>query len=61
MCDSLWSGALALDGGIYFMPFYARRTLKLDPPNDSVSIVGDDLGQAGTTKFVGTVAANDGY
>jgi hypothetical protein len=30
------SGALALDGCIYFMPYNARRTLKLDPENDSV-------------------------
>jgi hypothetical protein len=38
------SGALALDGCIYFMPCNARRILKLDTENDSVCYVGDDFG-----------------
>ena len=53
------SGSLALDGCIYFAPASARRMLKLDPSNDSVSSVGDDLGN-GFNKFVGVMAGMDG-
>ena len=42
----MWvSCAAALDGCIYFMPYMARRIMKLDPNNnDAMSSVGDDLG-----------------
>jgi hypothetical protein len=46
--DYLWSeGVLGLDGNIYFMPFGARRILKIDPHNDTVCSVGDDLKENG--------------
>ena len=56
---SLWqSGALAPDNSIYYMPADARRIMKLNPDNDSLSSVGDDLGQ-GEGKYRGTVVGND--
>jgi hypothetical protein len=57
--DWLWaSGALASDNNIYYMPSNARRIMKLNPDNDSLSSVGDDLGEE--YKYVGTVVGNDG-
>ena len=42
--NCMWlSCAATLDGCIYFMPFNARRVMKLDPNNgDAISSVGDD-------------------
>ena len=55
----LWiSGALAADNNIYYMPYSARRIMKLNPDNDSLSRVGDDLGEGGF-KYCGTVVGND--
>ena len=57
--DYLWqSGALATDNNIYYMPFNARRIMKLNPGNESLSSVGDDLGE-GRWKYSGTVVGND--
>ena len=57
--DELWqSGALATDNNIYYMPHNARRIMKLNPDNDSLSSVGDDLGE-GSGKYIGTVVGND--
>jgi hypothetical protein len=57
----LWeSGALASDNNIYYMPSCARRIMRLDPDNDSLSSVGDDLGQYGY-KYSGTVVGKDDY
>ena len=44
MC--MWeSCAAALDGCVYFMPYNARRIMKLDPNNgDAMTSVGDDFG-----------------
>ena len=48
--------AIALDGCIYFMPHSARRIMKIDPNNnDTISSVGDELGQ-----YIGTVVGIDG-
>ena len=57
----MWmSCAAALDGCIYFMPYGARRIMKLDPNNnDAMSSVGDDLGDEGW-KYIGTVVGIDG-
>ena len=52
-----WSGALAQDGCIYFMPFNARCILKFNPENESAVSVEEDLGE----KFCGMVRGNDGY
>ena len=49
------SGALALDGCIYYMPSRARRILKLDPSDDSLCSVGDDLGDE-SYKYLYSVA-----
>ena len=38
------SGALALDGCTYFMPYNARRILKFDPEEESTANVGERLG-----------------
>jgi len=55
----LWeSGALAADNHIYYMPFDARRIMRLNPDNDSLSSVGDDLGEH-WCKYIGTVVGND--
>jgi hypothetical protein len=55
----LWqSGALAADSTIYYMPCNARRIMRLNPDNDSLSSVGDDLGEGGY-KCSGTVVGND--
>jgi hypothetical protein len=57
----LWSsGALAADNRIYYMPDGARRIMRLNPDNDSLSSVGDDLGE-GRFKYSGTVVGNDDY
>jgi hypothetical protein len=57
--EFLWaSGALAADDSIYYMPYDARRIMRLNPDNDSLSSVGDDLGQR-MCKYVGTVVGND--
>ena len=57
----LWqSGALAPDNSIYYMPADARRIMKLNPDNDSLSSVGDDLGGGGD-KYRGTVVGSDDY
>jgi len=55
----LWaSGALAPDNHIYYMPAFARQIMRLNPDNDSLSSVGDDLGE-GYGKYSGTVVGND--
>jgi hypothetical protein len=55
----LWrSGALAPDNFIYYMPDSARRIMRLNPNNDSLSSVGDDLGDE-MYKYSGTVVGND--
>jgi hypothetical protein len=55
----LWqSGALAADNYIYYLPAHARRIMRLNPDNDSLSSVGDDLGFGGF-KYRGTVVGND--
>jgi hypothetical protein len=57
--DFLWeSGALATDNNIYYMPSNARRIMRLNPDNDTLSSVGDDLGRGGY-KYIGTVVGND--
>jgi hypothetical protein len=57
----IWiSGALALDGCIYFMPCNARRILKLDTENYSVCCVGDDFGPR-RYRYKVIVAGRDGY
>jgi hypothetical protein len=58
--DCLWaSGALAPDNYVYYtMPCNARRIMRLNPDNDSLSSVGDDLGREGC-KYRGTVVGND--
>jgi hypothetical protein len=59
--DYLWrSGALASDNNIYYMPDSERRIMKLNPDNDSISSVGDDLGE-GEWKYRGTVVGNDDF
>ena len=41
----LWqSGALAADNSIYYMPAFARQIMRLNPDNESLSSVGNDLG-----------------
>jgi hypothetical protein len=58
---NLWaSGALASDNNIYYMPACARRIMRLNPDNDSLSNVGDDLGE-GEDKYSGTVVGNHDY
>jgi hypothetical protein len=53
----LWaSGALASDNHIYYMPCNARWIMRLNPDNDSLSSVGDDLRW---WKYTGTVVGND--
>ena len=57
----MWaSGALARDNHIYYMPAHASRIMRLNPDNDSLSSVGDDLGVRGC-KYSGTVVGNDDY
>jgi hypothetical protein len=57
--DDLWaSGALATDNHIYYMPYNARRIMRLNPDNDSLSSVGDDLGGE-WCKYMGTVVGGD--
>jgi hypothetical protein len=59
--DCLWaSGALAQDNNIYYMPNFAHRIMRLDPDNDSLSSVGDDLGEE-SNKYRGTVVGNDDH
>jgi hypothetical protein len=58
---ALWeSGALATDNHIYYMPANARRIMRLNPDNDSLSSVGDDLGEE-WYKYNGTVVGKDDY
>ena len=54
------SGALATDNNIYYMPTDARRIMRLNPDNDSLTSVGDDLGGGGC-KYCGTVVGNDDF
>ncbi|GAH13819.1 unnamed protein product, partial [marine sediment metagenome] len=55
----LWvSGALAADNFIYYMPYNARRIMRLNPDNDSLSSVGDNLGDE-YCKYSGTVVGKD--
>jgi hypothetical protein len=55
----LWaSGALATDNFIYYMPYNALRIMRLNPDNDTLSSVGDDLGEGGF-KYRGTVVGNE--
>jgi hypothetical protein len=56
----LWaSGALAADNYIYYMPYCARRIMRLNPDNDTLSSVGDDLGEGIESKYGGTVIGID--
>jgi hypothetical protein len=56
----LWSsGALATDNFIYYMPFSAHRIMRLNPDNDSLSSVGDELRRGVFGKYSGTVAGKD--
>ena len=57
----MWNScATALDGCVYFIPYNARRIMKLDPNNDdAMSSVGDDLGDE-EDKYIGTVVGIDG-
>ena len=57
-CGYQVSGALATDNSIYFMPLNACRIMRSNPDNDSLSSVGDDLGDE-KFKYLGTVAGND--
>ena len=43
---------------IYYMPYCARQIIRLNPDNDTLSSVGDDLGQEGDM-YSGTVVGND--
>ena len=56
----MWrSCAAALDACTYFMPYMARRIMKLDlNNNDAMSSVEDDLGD-GFYKYIGTVVFID--
>jgi len=57
---SSWvSGALAPDNRIYYIPESARRIMRLNSDNDTLSSVGDDLGRRGGGKYSGTVVGND--
>jgi hypothetical protein len=57
----MWtSGALAADNSIYYMPRSARRIMRLNPDNDTLSSVGDDLGSE-TFKYSGTVVGCDDF
>jgi hypothetical protein len=57
----MWaSGALASDNHIYYMPYTARRIMRLNPDNDSLSSVGDDLGEV-ECKYSGTVVGKDDF
>jgi streptogramin lyase len=55
--DLCKSGALAPDNRISYMSDSAHRIMKLNPDNDSLSSVGDDLGRGWT--YCGTVVGND--
>jgi len=58
--ETWWmSGALAPDGCVYCMPSCARRILRFDTINETISCVGRDMGD-GDFKFNGTVVGNDG-
>ena len=57
---SSWrSGVLAQDNNIYYMPYHAHRIMRLNPDNDSLSSVGDDLRRGVFGKYRGTVVGND--
>jgi hypothetical protein len=59
--DCLWdSGALAADNSIYYMPCSACQIMRLNPDNDTLSSVGDDLGEGGL-KYRGTVVGKDDH
>jgi hypothetical protein len=61
-CGGLWaSGALAQDNNIYYMPANACWIMRLNPDNDSLSSVGDDLGEGSNKKYSGTVVGNDDF
>jgi hypothetical protein len=51
-------GALAPDNYVYYMPYSARRIMRLNPHNDSLSSVGGVLEREGS-KYRGTVVGND--
>jgi len=53
--------ALATDNNIYYTPYLARRIMRLNADNDTLSSVGDDLGDEGGYKYCGsaTVVGND--
>jgi len=56
--DYLWASGAAQDNNIYYMPHRARRIMRLNTDNDTLSSVGDDLGEGGL-KYRGTVVGND--
>jgi hypothetical protein len=56
------AGSIAQDNSICYMPYHARRIMRLNPDNDSLSSVGGDLGEGlgrGYEKYSGTVVGND--
>ena len=57
---SSWrSGVLVQDNNIYYMPYHAHQIMRLNPDNDSLSSVGDDLRRGVFGKYRGTVVGND--
>jgi hypothetical protein len=58
--SGLWaSGALAQDNDMYYMPAAAHRIMRLNPDNDSLSSVGDDLGRGVLKYYSGMVVGSD--
>ncbi len=57
----MWgAGTLALDGCIYFIPHFAKRILRLNPEDETVTSVGDDLGGSlYVYKYLGFVCGID--
>jgi len=55
------SGTIAMNGKLYFMPFRASHILEVDPYDDSVMMVGPDLGNSLTRKYYKTIGALNGY
>jgi hypothetical protein len=57
---ALWeSGALAADNNIYYMPTGGRRIMKLNPDDDSLSSVWDDISGRGYGGRSGMVVGKD--
>eukprot|EP00751_Fragilariopsis_kerguelensis_P047835 CAMPEP_0171026344 /NCGR_PEP_ID=MMETSP0736-20130129/34228_1 /TAXON_ID=186038 /ORGANISM="Fragilariopsis kerguelensis, Strain L26-C5" /LENGTH=248 /DNA_ID=CAMNT_0011466865 /DNA_START=622 /DNA_END=1365 /DNA_ORIENTATION=- len=60
---SSWrSGDKATDRKLYFIPDRSTHILRIDPNEDSMAIVGNEVeGGKGITKYGGTVATPDGF